>query len=420
MSTFGKQAVRTGIATTLAFGAAVAAGGCTPPEEGTEMISAAQLTENGLTLNGLTLNGLTLNGLTLNGLTLNGLTLNGLSSVNGLSSTNGLMTTSGGRDIVKYLVKCAYPVGHSLVKTDQNGMTYTFAGSLGVAPEMETSGCGLDCQEKVSACVLAHVNNAGVHVSLWMVGPDPGIGWGSSTDYPYQEGSFFGNLFPVNWTGYYCSGKDWDTAAVPGRLGSPITTNVYVDPYGTNVPCQTTCTVTNQGYSSCPDVAPTAPYASGHRWNHVITVWRNFDTNTSYKICNYYMGGTKCLGIAGGSVTDGAAAEIRTYSGAASMQWKVLQVATGRYELVNVASGKALDRDGAGKIIQKTYAGTPGQQIAVASLSVSGQYGRYSLTPSSGTTVMGVNTSTDGATVQLTSNSTSDMAKWTMVPAGAQ
>src|SRR6478752_6679983 len=59
------------------------------------------------------------NGFTMNGFTMNGFTMNGLSSVNGLSSTTGLMTTSGGRQIIQYMVKCAYPAGQSLVQKDQ-------------------------------------------------------------------------------------------------------------------------------------------------------------------------------------------------------------------------------------------------------------------------------------------------------------
>src|SRR6185503_8085636 len=65
----------------------------------------------------------------------NGLTsLNGLTSINGLTSFNGLMTTSGGRKTITYLVKCALGASDSLVKQDQNGTNYTFAGGLGLCP----------------------------------------------------------------------------------------------------------------------------------------------------------------------------------------------------------------------------------------------------------------------------------------------
>ena len=86
--------------------------------------------------------------------------------------------------------------------------------------------------------MLAHVNNSGVNIGIWLDGPDSGIGWGSSPSYPYQEGAFFGNLFPSPWQGYYCIGKDMGAGEVPGRLGTPIATNVYINPYGSNVPVQ--------------------------------------------------------------------------------------------------------------------------------------------------------------------------------------
>src|SRR4029078_1989648 len=107
--------------------------------------------------------GLALNGLAFNGLAFSGLAFNGLSLSGNLPSTSGLMTTPGGRDFVNYLVRVAYPVGHSLTKQDQYGNSYTFEGSLGVAPEAEFGTCDVNCQEKISGAPLAHVNNSGLH-----------------------------------------------------------------------------------------------------------------------------------------------------------------------------------------------------------------------------------------------------------------
>jgi hypothetical protein len=356
-----------------------------------------------------------MNGLSMNGLSMNGLSMNGLGSVNGLSSTSGLMTTSGGRDIVKYIVRCAFPAGHSLVKKDQNNVSYTFPGAIGVAPELEGTGlCSPDCQERVSACMLAHVNNAGAHISLWLTG-EGAIGWAKdTTNYPYEEGSFFGNLFPNPWNGYYCTGKDLDVGSVPGRLGTPIATNVYSDPFGSNVGCADYCTAHSgaDGYSSC------ATQSGGYRlWKHVVTVYRNFDADTKYKICDYGTGSGKCLGVVGSSTSDGAKVEIRSYSGTNSQKWQVLQVSAGKYKLVNVNSGKALDNDTTSppKTIQKTYSGTSSQLIAIKVLS-NNQAGRFNLIPSSGTNGLNVPNLNDGAVVQLDSNLTADSAKWTILP----
>jgi len=241
------------------------------------------------------------------------------------------------------MARCALPAGQSLTKQDQNGVSYTFPGVIGIAPEALNGTCDLDCQERISACMLAHVNNSGQHISIWMVGPDPGIGWASSPLYPYQEGAYFGNIFAAPWQGYYCAGNDMASGEVPGRLGSPLASNVYVDKYGAGGLCKqpSACTVTNNGYTNCTDPAPQAPYAAGHKWTHVVTVWRNFESTQMYKICNAYSG--KCLGIVNGSTADGASVEQRTYSGALSQSWQILYVSSGNYKVITVASGKALD-----------------------------------------------------------------------------
>src|SRR6185312_12051405 len=54
--------------------------------------------------------------------------INGLQTSNGLCRTNGLQTTTLGRTQVAYLVRCALPAGASIVKRDQNGVSYTFTG----------------------------------------------------------------------------------------------------------------------------------------------------------------------------------------------------------------------------------------------------------------------------------------------------
>ena len=320
--TFGVELVgRLSLAATLGLAA------CTEPvpETETETVSSAMLSENGMSMNGMSMNGMSMNGMSMNGMSMNGMSMNGMSmnglnTANGLSSFNGLMTTVGGRDIVKYMVKCALPLGRTLVKQDQNGATYSFSGSLGVAPEFENDLCGPDCQERVSACMLAHVNNAGVHIALWL-DSEGAIGWGQNPSFPYQEGSFFGNLFPAPWTGYFCNGKGFDQGAVPGRLGAPLASNVYVDPFGANVECSTSMRCTahgTDGYDSC-----TTP-SDNKLWKHVVTAWRNYDPKTLYKICNFATG--KCLGVSSASTADGAAIEQRGYTGAAGQTWSVLQL----------------------------------------------------------------------------------------------
>jgi hypothetical protein len=235
-------------------------------EESHEMLS----TTNGLdVINGLT----TMNGLA----AMNGLpTMNGLATMNGLSSTTGLMTSSSGRTTVAYLVRCALAAGTSMVKKDDRGNSHTFAGGLGLAPEWKNGACDSGCQERVSACMLAHVNTAGIHIPLWIVAQDASVGWTLNPSYPNQEGSFFGNIFvtgahcaPSNEVAaYYCNGRDYDEGVVPGRIGAHQTNAPYKNPFSWHGYCRDNCTAADSPYAS-----------SGFKscnggWSHVVTVWR--------------------------------------------------------------------------------------------------------------------------------------------------
>src|SRR6266404_450056 len=143
------------------------AAGCTDlsPSDGSGNESAATATENGMPdINGLTsYNGLNSH----NGLS----TYNGLSSYNGLQSYNGLMSTFDGRITTSYLVKCALAAGHSIKKQDQYNNWFTYQGAIGVGPSWETGSCDTNCQQAISACMMAHVNTAGVHIPLWLDSP---------------------------------------------------------------------------------------------------------------------------------------------------------------------------------------------------------------------------------------------------------
>ena len=180
-------------------------------------------------------NGLSsINGLSAtNGLSsINGLSAtNGLASTNGLSSTNGLMTTAGGRTTVTYLVRCALPATASIVKQDQYGMSYTFHGEIGVAPQWQTGACDINCQQLVSACMLAHINTSGIHVPLWLDAQVASIGWGLNSLYPNEEGSFFGNIFISPPKAYYCYGAGAFVSPAPGRIGSVQTNPPYVNAF---------------------------------------------------------------------------------------------------------------------------------------------------------------------------------------------
>jgi hypothetical protein len=177
------------------------------------------------------------------------------------------MTTAGGRMTVSYLVRCALPIGHSITKKDQSGVAYTYNGQLGFAPEWETGACQQTCQRYVSACMMAHVNTAGVHIPLWLDAAKTSVGWGQDSHYPHQEGSFFGNIFVSPPQAYYCNGKDFAVGVVPGRLGANQVGAPYSNPFAGTGYCADHCTAADlphdhDGYKAC----------MGN--NNVVTVWR--------------------------------------------------------------------------------------------------------------------------------------------------
>jgi hypothetical protein len=378
---------------------------------------------NGFNYNGMSFNGMNYNGMAYNGMTYNGMAFNGLSTSGGLSTTSGLMTTEGGRQFVNYLVKIAYPSGHSITKQDQYGNSYTFQGSLGVAPEVEAGTCDLNCQEKLSGALLAHVNNSGMHVGIWLVGPDSGIGWGTSPDFPYQEGTYFGNLFANNMPGNYCAGKNLAAGDAKGRLGNPFGNNGVImnSPYGwqydgasgQNVPsyCAGFCTAQNEGFSSCQDPSPVSPYTAGHAWTHPVTVYRNFEPTMLYRICNKSSG--KCLGVVNGSTASGANVEQRTYTGASGQTWQILKVSAGVYKIINKTSGLSLDVSGT-QVVQKAYSG---QSFPISYFT--DQPGFLNMRKSADSNVMwNGGSGNEGALIQTSNNSTADCSKWTITGVG--
>ena len=258
-------------------GLVVFAGGCAAdltaePDSEIEVEGAATTSANGLSaINGLS----AVNGLSaMNGLSaVNGLSaMNGLSSINGLSSTNGLMTTSDGRMTVKYLARCALTASQTLIKADQYGVKYSYPGAIGLAPEWLNGACDVNCQRKISACMLAHVNTSGISIPLWMVSPATAIGWGQSVQFPNREGTFFGNIFGANpKTGtvdaFFCNGPGFTTDTVPGRLGANQPGAPYSNPYAGSGGNCSPCTSTNAD-------GPSACAANGITFDQPITVWR--------------------------------------------------------------------------------------------------------------------------------------------------
>src|SRR5882724_1142507 len=292
----------TWIATTLAFAAVF--GGCQAPEadeagasaeselvatNGLSMVNGLSMT-NGLSGNGLSGNGLSGNGLSGNGLSGNGLIMNPLATT-GLTSSTFLMNSAAGRRTVSYMVRCAMPAGRSITKTDSTGASYTFAGGIGLTPQWETGTCDGDCQRWISACMLAHVNTAGIHIPIWIVGQNTGLGWGQSATYPNQEGTFFGNIFSINTAGhtdaYYCEGPGFDKSVVDGRIGSNQVGAPYRDMFASGYCHINGCLASESQTNGVADGYKVCAMGDGamSTWNQLVTVWRqNVALDSSGKV----------------------------------------------------------------------------------------------------------------------------------------
>jgi hypothetical protein len=150
--------------------------------------------------NGLSLNGLSLNGLSLNGLSLNGLSLNGLNTTEFHSwfATDPELNNM----VMRYVVHCAAPHGKSRTyKSPTTGHTYVWRGVLGLASDWSHGAPATLAEQRIiSACLAAHANKYGLHISISVQGR-------SATGeviptlpveflrYTEREACFFGNLF---------------------------------------------------------------------------------------------------------------------------------------------------------------------------------------------------------------------------------
>ncbi len=338
--------------------------GCQPGGDTSEVATDDLVSVNGLSMvNGLSLT----NGLgTGNGLSM----LNGLTTSTGLSSSSGLMTTTSGRITVSYLVRCALPLGHSITKKDQSGNSYMFPGQIGVAPNWENGACDTACQESVSACMMAHLNVAGVHVPIWLDSPISAIGFGSSSSYPNEEGTFFGNLFITSngkIPAYYCEGNGFARGIVPGRLGATTSAaGIFTNPFGSGALCSAHCSAASgsskgQGYSSC------------NGYSRPITVWRAasyrpvFDPVYAYRFINSSSG--LAMDVNSASTADGAAViEYVPSTTKTNQQFRIALTASSTWKITALHSGKAIVGTGSSDgsdVEQDTYSGSSSDQWGI-------------------------------------------------------
>lgn len=158
-----------------------------------------------------------------------------LSDDQGMATEHGILLEPSTRKIARYLVECALPEGATLTKK-VGDETLAFQGLVGLAPEWEHGACDRDCQEWVSACLLARTNASGQSVVISIVGDHPAVGMSPAEGFDTYEASFFGNVFKPEGQRAVCrgTGTEVTVANAVGRTCS-------VDPEACNL----------QGYDDC-------------------------------------------------------------------------------------------------------------------------------------------------------------------------
>jgi hypothetical protein len=182
--------------------------GCDPPPQENSKTSAI-ITRNGLTRDGLFANSVTGAGgasAAFTGHALDGQTF----------SSGNVETTS---KFLSYAVACALP-GNESVTISINGSPAVYSGAIGLAPEWQSGACDSNCQQWITACLLAKTNYYGIEVTISLRGPSPALDPGliERVQFSLEEGAFFGNLFLDSPQLYACMGKLFDSATIGDQL----------------------------------------------------------------------------------------------------------------------------------------------------------------------------------------------------------
>jgi len=246
-----------------------------------------------------------------------------------------LITTTSGREIISYLVKCALGSDQTITKG-----AYSYTGTLGLARQYKDGACDTDCQEIISACMMAHVNTSGAHYPIWIIGPDS-EGWGRTNSKPFIESAFFGNLFSsTGIKAYYCNGSDYERTPVAGRIGAETSTTIFHNPYSGEGMCNDNCSSNSDGYTTCS------------QYRHPVTVYRDLDTQNYYSLCE----GEPTTSPA--CVTDSVTGYGKLYAydgtqGQMHMKFERVSTATsqGQYKIKGAYSGKYLSVDSSGQLV---------------------------------------------------------------------
>ncbi|HEY0093539.1 MAG TPA: hypothetical protein VGB96_04410 [Archangium sp.] len=203
-------------------------------------------------------NGLAMNGLAMNGLAMNGLAMNGLSTS---AFSDWFQKDPALSDMVmRYVVRCAVRTGESRTYTDpKTKVTYAWEGSLGLAPGW-ASGLPANTGEQrvITACMAAHANRFGLHLSISVLGRSA-----TGTAIPFtrtelktysaREACFFGNLFSGEGVYVGIDVESTDGEDITTRACEKVDSSGRCEPLVLVGQCRQYCTPDGTGpfYKSC-------------------------------------------------------------------------------------------------------------------------------------------------------------------------
>jgi hypothetical protein len=187
--------------------------GCTAEEPTTGETSQGVVSSNRIGINRIAINRIAINRIAINRIAINRIAINAIQTHDLLNSPDCSPATEpncGGRDVLEYLIGCAFDPTVTLVGTSDAGVTYEFHGMIGLAPKWEDRRLTLKEQRWMSACMLARVNNTGKSLFISLRGPNDALSVTTeeSNDFILQEGAFYGNIFAETQEFYACRGAD--------------------------------------------------------------------------------------------------------------------------------------------------------------------------------------------------------------------
>jgi hypothetical protein len=158
------------------------------------------------------------------------------------SEASSALEDPAAREFLTAIVSCALPATKTL-KISTQGTTYTYSGDLGLAPDWSTGECDNQCQQWVSACVLARTDYLDEQREISLRGANPALNprRAELATYTAPEAAFFGNLFKNPQRRYAC--------LAPGQTELPRVCGPSLQSCAISVDPQVTCAEVCKGPS---------------------------------------------------------------------------------------------------------------------------------------------------------------------------